>query len=232
MRLILAFAMLAMAAPLWAEEQSTLRYDVRLLGARVGIMTIAAIEKDNYYAAHSKFQTSGIVGALRHVSADVTVQGRVSGGTLKPHDYVEAIDDGSRVTNVQVRFSPGTPKLVSGDVGSSAPPAKPASLRQAIDPLTVLYAALRDQPRDEVCRFEADVFDGHRLARIALNRPKAQGDGVVCYGFYRRVAGYSKSERSSRQVAISVNYEPAGATMRAERVWVETKYGPAVMQRK
>lgn len=206
-------------------------YDVRLLGARVGVMTIAATEKGGYYSARSRFSTAGIVGALRRVNADVAVQGRVAGDSLKPRDYSEEINDGSRFTNVKVQFSPGTPKLVEGDAGSDAPPARPASLSDAIDPLTTLYAALRDQPRDGICRLEADVFDGHRLARFALTQPQPQGDTVTCNGFYRRLEGYEKDGKEDRNVPISVDYEPAGQQMRAARVRVETKYGLAVMQR-
>lgn len=230
MRLVLMALITLMALPLKAEEQTNMRYDVRLLGARVGVMTIAATEKNGYYAARSRFSTAGIVGALKSLSADVSVQGRVAGSMLRPQAYSEEIHDGSRVSNVKVRFWPGTPRLMEGDPGSDAPPARPASLGAALDPLTVLYAALRDQPRDTLCRFSADVFDGHRLARLALTQPAPQGERVTCHGFYRRLEGYG-DERQNRNVPVSVEYEPAGGEMRAARVRVETKYGPAVMYR-
>ncbi|MEQ9260314.1 MAG: DUF3108 domain-containing protein [Roseovarius sp.] len=231
MRLALTALIALLALPVEAEEQTTMRYDVRLLGARVGVMTIAATEKNGYYAARSRFSTAGIVGALKSLSADVSVQGRVAGDALRPQAYSEEIHDGSRVSNVKVRFAPGTPRLMEGDPGSDAPPANPASLGAAIDPLTVLYAALRDQPRAEVCRFSADVFDGHRLARLALTRPAPEGERVTCHGFYKRLEGYG-NDRENRNVPVSVEYEPVGGEMRAARVRVETKYGMAVMDRR
>ena len=231
MRLILIFLLGFAATPVRADGQS-MRFDVRLLGLRAGMIEIAANVTETAYAARTQFRTVGVAGVLKHVRADVSVQGRVSGGELRPHDYSEAIDDGHRVTNVEVRFAPGQPRLISGDTGSSAPPADTSRLTNAIDPLTLLYMALRDQRPDEVCRFEADVFDGHRHARITLNRPSRAGGAVTCNGSYRRIAGYSDNERENRNVSISVTYVPSGDMMRAERVASDTRLGPAVMDRR
>lgn len=230
---ILPLALCALlASPALAEDQSSMRFEVRLLGLKAGMIEIAANVTESAYAARTKFRTAGLVGALKRVRADVEVQGRVAGDTLKPQTYSEAIDDGSRVTNVKVRFAPGKPRLISGDTGSSAPPADTSTLTNAIDPLTLLYVALRDQPRDEVCRFEADVFDGHRHAVISLKGRQPNGNTITCSGSYRRVAGYSDSEREKRNVSISVTYVDAGDVMRAERVAFDTKLGPAVMDRR
>ncbi|KZY40878.1 hypothetical protein A3731_12485 [Roseovarius sp. HI0049] len=224
--LLVLLAMPAQADP------SSMRFEVRLLGLKAGVIEIGANVTDSAYAARTQFRTAGVVGALKQVRADVSVQGRVAGGALKPRTYTEAIDDGSRVTNVKVQFSPGRPRLISGDTGSSAPPADTSTLTDAIDPLTLLYVALRDQPRDEVCRFEADVFDGHRHAVISLKGRRSDGSNITCNGSYRRVAGYSDSEREKRNVSITVTYVPAGEVMRAERVAFDTKLGPAVMDRR
>jgi len=219
-------------APARAADQSSMRFDVRLLGLRAGMVEIAANVTKTAYAARSRFQTAGVVGTLRSLRADISVQGKVTQGHLRPYDYAEAIDDGSRVTDVRVRFAPGAPRLISGDTGSSAPAADTSRLGGAIDPLTLLYVALRDQPRDGLCQFRADVYDGHRHAVITLDRPRPEGETVVCNGAYRRVAGYSDSERASRDVAIAVTYAPAGGLMRAERVAFDTRLGPAVMDRR
>ncbi|WP_422033148.1 DUF3108 domain-containing protein [Roseovarius sp.] len=232
MRLLIVGFLALLAGAAQAADQSSMRFEVRLLGLKAGMIEIAANVTDRAYAARTQFRTAGVVGALKQVRADVSVQGRVAGGALKPQTYSEAIDDGSRVTNVKVQFAPGKPRLLSGDTGSSAPPADTSNLTNAIDPLTLLYVALRDQPRAEVCRFEADVFDGHRHARITLTGRQPSGDIITCNGSYRRVSGYSDRERENRNVSISVVYVPAGDVMRAERVAFDTKLGPAVMDRR
>ncbi|MEQ8291117.1 MAG: DUF3108 domain-containing protein [Roseovarius sp.] len=232
MRTLIAGVLALLAGAAQAADPSSMRFEVRLLGLKAGTIEIAANVTDRAYAARTRFRTAGVVGALKQVRADVSVQGRVAGGAFRPQTYSEAIDDGSRVTNVQVQFAPGQPRLISGDTGSSAPPADTSKLTSAIDPLTLLYVALRDQPRDEVCRFEADVYDGHRHAVITLKGRQPSGDTITCNGSYRRVAGYSDSEREKRNVGITVTYVPAGDVMRAERVAFDTKLGPAVMDRR
>lgn len=220
------------AWPAWAE-QSSMSFDVRLLGARVGIFSIAANEQGSGYAARSKFTTVGLVGALKQMEADVNVQGRLNGGRLQPVSYSEAIDDGTRVTDVAVRFSPGLPRLVSGDVGSKAPPASGSVLAGAIDPLTGVFILLRDQdPAEVTCKFSANIFDGHRLARLDLTRAEPRGEGKTCHGTYRRVAGYSSSEKRGQVVPLSIDYIPHGGALRAQQVRVETRYGPAVVKRR
>lgn len=232
MRPFAVIVLILAATPAGAADQPSMRFDVRLLGLRAGVIEIAANVSDTAYAARSRFETAGLVGTLKRLRADISVQGRVADGQLRPHDYTEAIDDGRRVTDVRVRFEPPPPRLVSGDTGSSAPPADPSRLGDAIDPLTLLYVALRDQPRDEVCRFEADIFDGHRHAVIALRKPEVEGAAIICNGAYRRVAGYSDSERRNKNVTIAVTYVPAGGLMRAARVAIDTRLGPAVMVRR
>lgn len=224
--------MICTAFPAWAE-QSSMSFDVRLLGARVGIFSIAANTSGNGYAARSKFTTVGLVGALKKMEADVTVQGRMTSGDLQPVSYVEAIDDGIRVTDVVVKFAPGTPRLISGDTGSSAPPATGAALNSAIDPLTGVFILLRDQTPDQVtCNFAANIYDGHRLAQIALTRAEAHSKGKTCHGTYQRVSGYSSSERRSRVLPLAIDYIPHGGVLRADQIRVDTRYGPAVVKRR
>ncbi len=230
--LILILLWGALASPMRADERSPLSFDLRLLGLRAGIVEIAASISDTAYAARSRFRSAGLLSILRSVHADVTVRGLVRGGRLQPQEYTEAIDDGRRTTNVEVRFYPGLPRLLSGDPGSSAPPADTSRLRHALDPLTVLYLALRDQDPEQLCRIEADVFDGHRHARFVLNQRQDTDEAVTCNGSYRRIAGYGEGERESRIVPISVTYVRTGQIMRAERVAFDTRLGPAVMQRR
>lgn len=233
MRAILLMLLFGLTAPARAETgRSVMRFDLRIVGFHAGILDLAATETDSAYAARSLFHTTGLLGALKRLRADLSVQGRVTGGRLQPYDYAEAIDNGRRVTDLRVRFAPGIPRLISGDTGSTAPPADTRRLDAVIDPLTLLYLAVRDQPGDTLCRMTADIFDGHRHARFTLNGRQEQGKTITCTGHYRRIAGYGGDAGKSDDVAISVDYVANGSGWRAARLAVETWLGPAVLERR
>jgi len=235
MRPILFLLIVWLASPgMAADGPAVMRFDLRILGLHAGTIDLAMTRTDTAYAARSRFRTAGLVSLFRQLRADVTVQGRIAGGALSPVTYFESINDGDRVTDAEVRFAPGPPRLVSGRTGGAAPPVDSGRLHDALDPLTGLYLALRDQPRDGLCRLSAEVFDGQRLARLVLDRRQAQGEAVLCHGAYQRLAGYDDDDEKgrSRRVPLTIEYRPGKGLMRAERVDFDTRYGPAVMARR
>ncbi len=214
-------------------DSSQARYDVRLVGAKVGEMAMASSETARAYSTRARFATTGAFGALRQASFDLSAKGRRSGARFIPQSYSEVTTEGSDSTNLRVSFSGGVATKVTGDTGSSVPPVNPRSLPGALDPLTVLYAALRDQAPGGLCTLNTDVYDGHRHARLTLTARQArEGGRVQCSGQYRRIAGYSQRELRNRTVPVSVTYAPQGAVMRAETVVVRTPYGNVTMHRR
>lgn len=233
LRIVLPFLAAALCtAPALAQQQWSAVYDVKLLGAKVGEMSVAGNETGNSYSARSRFATVGAVGALKRVRFDLTAKGRKTGHRFAPQSYNENIDDGWRISKMNVGFPGGVPKLLSGTSGSSAPPADTSRLRGALDPLTALYAALRDQETGALCRLDADIFDGHRHARFGLTGRTAEGETVTCHGEYRRIAGYSSSGKRKQRYRVAVQYEPHGALMRATEVRVQTMYGNVLLHRR
>lgn len=232
MRSVLCFLICLLGSPLTAQEITTQLYDVQLIGAKIGEISISGTRQNDRYTARSHFTTTGVVGMLKRLHANLSVNGRITEGAPFPDDYAEAIDNGRRVTNVKVRFGGNAPKLVSGETGSSAAPADTSALLDALDPLTALYILLRDQPAGTLCTFRSNIFDGHRHARIALDTPDRTGEKIACSGDYRRIAGYSSSEKKRDRIPITIEYEPAGAVMRASRIQVNTRFGRAVMLRR
>lgn len=232
MRKLLCFALMLFGAPLAAEERTAILYDVHLIGAKIGEITIVGQQANGQYVARSKFRTTGIVSALKQMRGDVSVNGRVSDGGHTPGQYSETINDGRRFTDVTVRFGGQEPILTSGDPDSSAAPADTSALRNALDPLTALYLILRDQPQDSLCRFKRDIYDGHRHARLLLGSPRKDKQNMTCSGEYRRLAGYSSSEKKERRTPFTVFYKQDAESMLATRINIKTKYGNAVLLRR
>ena len=229
--LVLA-ACLTWASPGLCAERWNATYDVQLLGAKIGEISFAGTQENGGYSARSRFRTTGLVAGLRKMRADVAVSGRTRGAQLTPFEYSEAIDNGRRVTNVKVRFGGQAPRLVAGDTGSSAPPADTKGLAGALDPLTALYALLRDEGSDGRCPFVADIYDGHRHARLELTQRAERGDSFSCSGQYRRISGYSSVEKTKRRIPITVDYVPHSGGYQARRITVRTKYGKALLVRR
>jgi hypothetical protein len=232
MRKFLVLAFIASACPLLAQEKTAILYDVHLIGAKIGEITIAGQQANGQYVARSQFRTTGLVSALKHMHGDVAVNGRVAGDTHTPGQYSETINDGKRFTDVRVRFQGKAPKLIAGDPDSRAAPADTSGLPDALDPLTALYLILRDQPRDALCQFRREIYDGHRHARLSLGSPRQKGTRVTCAGEYRRINGYSSSDQKERRVPFTVLYDGDEGEMLATRVDIQTKYGKAVLLRR
>lgn len=229
---LLACIFWAAASSVAASETQQARYDVRLLGAKLGEMVMASAESATRYSVRSRFRATGAMAALTNAKFDVSAKGRIKGQRLIPQSYSEVTAEGDHATNVQITYSGGMATRISGDTGSKAPPVDPAHVRGALDPLTALYTALRDQPVDRACRLDADVFDGQRHARLSLTQRTAVQGGVECAGQYRRIAGYSSKSRKNRTIPISVRYTAQGQTLRAELVTVRTRYGKVTLHRR
>ena len=232
MRKCLGIVLLMLAAPVAAQEKTAILYDVHLIGAKIGEITIAGNQRNGRYAARSQFRTTGIVKALKNMRGDIAVKGHVTGQNHTPGQYSETINDGKRFTDVKVRFDGQAPKLISGNPDSNAAPAETRALQDALDPLTALYLILRDQPRKGLCKFRRDVYDGHRHARLSIGSPRATQDRVTCAGEYRRLSGYTASEKKERRIPFTVLYEAKFGNMMATRVDIQTKYGKAVLLRR
>lgn len=232
MRMFLISALVLLCTPLAAQEKTSILFDVHLIGAKIGEISIASRQSNGQYAARSRFKTTGLVSALKRMHGDVSVNGRVAANRHMPRQYSEVINDGRRSTDVTVRFGDGAPKLISGDPDSRAAPADPHQLQGALDPLTALFLILKDQPSNDLCTFRRDIYDGHRHARLSLGNRKPGAESVACSGEYRRIAGYSASDKKEGRVPFRVLYKAKAGTMQATRVDIQTKYGKAVLLRR
>src|SRR6056297_4056212 len=132
MRMLLCLAFVLVGTALAAQEKTRMLFDVHLIGAKIGEISIAGRQVNGHYSARSRFKTTGLVSALKRMHGDVSVNGRVTANRHRPGQYSEVINDGRRSTDVTVRFGGGAPKLVSGDPDSRAAPADPGKLQGAL----------------------------------------------------------------------------------------------------
>ena len=210
--------------PLCAAEPA--RFAVQLLGVRIGQLEMSGGAGGGAYAARARFRTTGAAGLLARVRFDLAADGATGGavadGGLVPAHYSEDMHTGRRRSASRLEAARGLLAPV-GNRGTAAAPAPPPG---ALDPMTALFAALRDQPEAALCRLDAPVFDGERHTRIRLTGRAVTADGIACSGTFSRVSGYSAGELAERRhFPLSVTYRRQGRLWRAMAAEVRTLHG-------
>lgn len=231
-------AMLALGAVPRALAAETGVFDVSLGGIRAAVVQYAANTGEGRYAVTGKMTTTGLLGAVVRASYEATAQGaEPRPGAYRPSSFTEIRDASGELTRAEMLFSGGRPQVKTYD-----PPrdrdrhaVDPAGQGGTIDPMTVIYAALRDQPRDRVCAMSQQVFDGKRRSEVILSDPRVQDDGrITCQGLYRRIAGWAPDKLAERsRFPFEMTYAPGGdGVYRVVRVTTDTTFGRAVLQRR
>lgn len=227
-------ALLAMPAAAQVQTQST--WDLTIRGLRAATFTFSSQETQAAYGARAGLQSAGLLRMVKSLAFQASTDGRVQNGRFLPSRYTENVDTGSRKSLAELAWRDGVPEVRRSE------PARehrdrdvdPASQGGTIDPLTAIFAGLRDQPRATLCQTDSTLFDGRRRSRVKLSDPVAKGREVTCTGLYQRIAGFSEREmKEKRDFPFRITYAPGGnGLMQAREVRMETLYGPAVMTRR
>ena len=235
--LIALAGMTSAEAPAPGDTAAT--YDVRLIGVKVGTMTLAGRISDSNYVIASGFSTSGVAGQVARASFDLKSSGRTHAGGFIPARYDEAIDTGRRQSSARLRYRSGVPRITGGTLAQATPdpgevPLDPGKMGGTLDPLTAMFAAMHDQPATALCKVDVTVFDGARKSSIRMTgRVDAGGGAVICDGVYTRLEGFSQSELDRQTVfPFSVEYAPAGDMMQTQRVTMRSSLGKAELLRR
>lgn len=222
--LVLPFA-LSFAAPVSALEA---RFEVRYGILHVADVTVLATEGAQDYAAEGHVVTTGLVGLLREVHLDLSVEGTRQGDSLRPRHYRGDVDTGRRQIQSELAYDAGVPRILALAPPEPAHPWDIAAADQGgtLDPMSALYTLLR--PRAETpCGQVLDLFDGRRHSRLRVEAAHVSGDAAQCSGAYIRVGGYSPTELQDYQaLAFSLDYQrDADGDWQLARIVTHTPYG-------
>ncbi|WP_235451248.1 DUF3108 domain-containing protein [Gemmobacter sp. LW-1] len=224
-----------MAAPARAEQA---QFDFVLKGITAGSLTWSGEGlPGGGYAVAGRLQTTGLAALLKKVRYDAKSRGRITAkGSYQPQSYTEDADTGRRQSQVVMTWASGIPTIKTYNPPRNPRPydIDPAAQKGSVDPLTAMFATLRDVKAGEECRVSVNMFDGRRASRLSLSAPKANGDKVICAGEYRRVAGFSPEDMAEKtRFPFTLTYEPAGnGMMRVVEVATDTLYGKARLVRR
>lgn len=230
---ILVAALMAGSAA-GAEEA---RFDFVLRGFTAGTLSFAGEgAPGGAYAVAGKLRTAGLAALVKTMRYDAKARGTITAaGAYKAQSYSEDADTGRRQSQAQITWSGGVPQVTRSASTREAKPwdIAPESQPGTVDPLTAMFAVLRDQPEGAACSQDLRLFDGRRATRVTTGKPQKQGETVVCTGEYRRVAGFSPDDMAEKtRFPFTLTLEPAGNGMlRVTEVAMETLYGRARLVR-
>lgn len=216
---------LALAQPALADQSDRIVFDVVLKGIKAGELAIDGKIADGAYAANGVVRTTGLAGMIKKIRYDATASGRFAKGRFTPRAVEVASQRGDDRSKNTMIYKNGTPASVSHEPPRVPRPTDvdPAQQSGTIDPLTALYAVLRDVDRSEACTLNVTMFDGVRRSQVALSAPQVQGEGVVCSGEYRRIAGFKDREMAEKtRFPFTLTYAPTGDGSRLRVVDIAT----------
>lgn len=228
--LVLLFA--CAATGLTAQESAS--FDVSFAGIRAGTLAYEGSESGGTYQTRGSARATGLAGVVFDTQVDTAANGRVDGNRYRPSHYSEVTRDDDTVRR-RFTYSGGVPSI------SRTPPrdkpqrhAAPASAQTGtVDPMTAAFAILRDRSDALACTLDIAVFDGARRSQIALNRPRRDGDVLICEGRYSRVAGFSPDEMAERKVwPLEMRYSRNGDLWQVEQLTFPTSFGNARIRRR
>jgi len=220
-----------------ADQSDTIRFDVILRGIKAGELRIDGRIEGDSYAASGVMETTGLAAMLRKIRYTATTQGTARDTRFTPARYTETAERGNgHQRDFEIRYSAGTPVSVT-----SNPPrtpkgrdVDPAAQGGTIDPLTALYAVLRDVAPDQACQLDVKMFDGARRSQVQLSAPTPKGKGVTCAGEYRRLEGFSAREMAEKsRFPFTLTYLPTSdGRLRVVDISTETILGKGHLKRR
>lgn len=232
----LALILSAMIATTGAALGADSTFVIGLRGFTVGSFQLSSQSKGNTYAVAADIKDAGLLSVFRSFFYRASARGALKGNRVIPRQYRETADTGRRQSEVVLDYVDGAPRVTS--YASTTPPGPdapdPASQSGTLDPASVLFAVFREMPRAAACNTEIFIYDGMRRSRLALGKPRPEGDGLRCAGEYRRLQGFTPKELS-RNVAfpLELTLSPvAGGKVRVTHVEITSSYGLATLDRR
>ena len=232
----LGLALALSTTPLAADQKDSAVFDISIRGISAAILSVSGASTGKSYAAAGTLKSSGILGFLKKIRYDAQVSGHIARGRFTPSRYVELADTGKRRSEAAMAYRGGVPQLKSYNPPRAprADDISPATQGGTVDPLTALYAVLRDVPEAEACKLKVYLFDGRRRSQVVLSTPQAGDAGIACKGEYRRLEGFSPQDMAEKsRFAFTLTYGPAGAGMlHVTEISMDTLYGKGRMIRR
>lgn len=226
--LLLAVLLAALPVPVRAETLSA-AFDVRIGALRLGALEMRGAETSGRYEVQGAAQSTGLVGEFARWSVSAAAAGAVSDTRYSPSRFTSERRDRKGTTRTTFRYAAGTPQVTQTPADDNRKPwhAGPEDQRGTVDPLTAVWALLRDRPKAGACDLDLSSYDGRTRARLRLGGLRAEDGRLVCPGTYTRIDGYSDEEMKEQvRWSFSLIYDDTnGPLLRTRALHLPTRYG-------
>lgn len=220
-----------------ADQSDKIVFDLSLSGLPAGRLAINGDIRGDRYGASGLVEATGLVGMFAKLRYDATVSGSHDAGGFHPETFDETAQRKNKTSRQTISYRGGVPASVT-HTPPRAPRASdvdPARQGGTIDPLTALYAVLRDVDRSEACKLSAYMYDGSKRSQVSLDTPQPTTDGgITCAGEYRRIDGFSAEEMAKQPVfRFTLTYAPIAGNqrLRVTRIVTDTILGKGTLTR-
>lgn len=219
-----------------SHAQDPVVFDLSIRGIRAGTLSFSGQATEGRYAVSGRLESAGLVGLVRQVRYDGQAEGSLRQGRFTPVRYREQADTGKRQSESVMEYRRGIPqvKVYNPPRDLQVDGIDPATQGGTVDPLTALFATLRDMPPGEECNRTLTMFDGKRRSQLVLGTAATVDGGTTCPGEYRRLAGFSAgdmAEKTRFPFTLRLGPAPSGL-MQVEEVTMESIYGNARLKRR
>ena len=231
----LLFAIVMIPSLASAETREAGSFSISIRGFPFGSIAYSAAERGSAYSVAARVEASGLIGALVRARYDAQAQGTIRSGRYIPQRYTESARRGRRETESVLSYRNGVPGPKQQTPPQNPRPSDidPAKQGGTVDPATAIFTTLRDMPRETACQVDLAMYDGRYRAGVTLGNPEPKGDGLVCTGMYRRLAGYSDAEMAEGSAfPFTAELVPHEGKMRIQRIVMDTLYGTARVERR
>lgn len=208
------------SGPARAAEASSARivdltYDVYLGGLHIFTFDVDMTLRPDRYRVTAEGGTRGAIGWLYKWDMKLAADGLDRNGRIEPDRYVAESDWQRNQRTVQLGFTEGgryelrqdPPPEPDPDIAGGLPETLPAG---TLDPLSFALAAGRALQESGRCDQTVPVFDGRRRFDLTVKQVEEttlppnsysiyQGPAVRCSFSMKRISGFRKSWRTSRQ---------------------------------
>jgi len=232
----LAASFLAVPVAGFAETAHKGAFDVYVRGIKAGKLAFSGVENGKAYSAVGHVESTGLLAAVVKVRYDARSKGRINGTGFIPASYFEKTTGSRRNNESVMEYKAGVPQVKKYTPPRDPKPwdVPPATQAATLDPMTVLYTALRDVPLAQVCKVDVRMYDGKRASTVKLGGKEPNGEGFSCNGEYRRIQGWHPEElKKKSRFPFRLTYAKVGDDLyRVTHVSVDTIAGRATLKRR